>query len=669
MEYKLSYLLKEEAEQQVSLEKAMDLTSLDREELLAKLNHFEYEIDNKNILNIKPVTPGQWTSYYLNISEEVIYDLKILERQLIVFLMILLEENNTSIYHFQHLLKVSRGTILNDIKSLKEMLENFDIEIKYDRSLGYFLEGNINSMLKLARNFISKLLETDAGNFTLHYFISKKNLSMYAQTRDIISNSIRGTNYKLVPSRISEIVFFSIFSRKKLLTNNQTPLVEMSKIKSLSIYPIVLELFVDLFGEVNSDVNLAIYTVNILTVLQGNIREPAFDFLLQLSAEIIHNIEKYAAIQFKNFRELLFNVYNHLVPAFFRIKYDLYLSNVLMDEIQSEYQSIFHITKLALQPLENATKTVIKDEEVGYFTILFGGAINAEDEAELDSENFKALIVCPNGVSSSLILESELRILFPNIDFIASNSIEGIKNISRNSYDFIFSTVPIDTYKKVYIVKPIMKQIEKNKLINIVQSDWLIPGFTVPNIETIIDTIKPYMDLKDGVTEEQLYKVLNRKIYNQFKKEENYGLRDYLVAEHIQFIKSCGSWEQAIEKAAEPLLIEGLIDERYIEAMIQNIYQYGAYIHMGNQIALPHASPEDGVYRTSFSMLVLEDPIEILNNSKFKTKIIFVLAPADSKQHLTALNNLITIISADSNIKKLFQAVDKKQILSVIGKD
>lgn len=668
MDYKISYLLRNNTNQTISLQEAMDVTKLERKELLTKLNNFEYEMD-ENVLFIHPVSALEWTSYYLNSTSDVIYDLEIEERQFMIFLMILLEEDNSSVYHFQDLLEVSRGTILSDIKSLRDILKESDIVINYDRHIGYFLEGNVNNMLKNARNYISQLLETDAGKFVLHYFLSQKQLDLFAETRDTISRYINKTNYNLVPSRINEIIYFSIFSRKKLLSDNNEFIDGLNAIKTLSIYPVIQEMLNYMFGKEISDINVGIYVINILTILQGNIHEPTFDFLLQLSAEIIHRIEKYAAIQFKNFRELLFNVYNHLVPAFFRIKYGLYLSNILMDTIYSEYYSVFHITKIALKPLENITGNVIQDEEIGYFTILFGGAINAESEIELENERFKALIVCPNGVSSSLILESELRILFPNIEFIASDSLEGIKSIPKGAYNFIFSTVPLDTNKKVYVVKPIMNQLEKNKLINIVQSDWLIPGFTVPNVETIIETIEPYISLKDGVTKEQLYRALNQKINIQFEKEDNYGLKDFLTADYIHFEKSFNSWEEAIEKAAEPLLMDGLIAESYIEAMIQNIYQYGAYIYMGNQVALPHASPEDGVHETSFSMLVLEEPVDILADSDFRTTIIIVLASIDSKQHLNALNDLTTILSEDNRVKRLLQASDKQQILEIIGKD
>lgn len=668
MDYKLSYLLRNDVTRKIGLQEAMNLTGFEREGLITKLNNFDYKIDEKNTLFIKPVSSLEWTSYLLNSTSNMIYELEIIERRLVIFLMILMEEDNSSIYHFQDLLKVSRGTILSDIKILRNELSELNVRILYDRNKGYLLEGNIHTVLKTARNYISKLLESEAGSYILHYFISYKSFNLYAQVRDTISHYINQTNFTFVPSRIDEIIYFSIFCKKRLLTANTSPIEEMNQIKSISMYSVVKEMLSDLYDKNLSDGNISIFMINLLTILQGNIHEPTFDFLLQLSAEIIHRVEKYAAIQFKNFRDLLFSVYNHLVPAFFRIKYDLEISNPLMETIYSEYHSVFHITKLSLQPLEKLTENTIRDEEIGYFTILFGGAINVENELELDDEKFKALIVCPNGISSSLILESELRLIFPNIDFIASESLEGIKNISKDSYDFIFSTVPIDTNKKVYTVKPIMNQREKNSLINKVHTEWLIPGLTFPNVETIIEAVGPYVTLKDGVTKEQLYRVLNRKINTQFEKDDTYSLKDYLKADYIHFKEKSDSWEEAVRTAAATLLAKGFIDEYYVDSMIQSINKYGAYIYMGSQVALPHASPEDGVYKTGFSMLVLDEPINILDDPSFSTRIIIVLASVDNKQHLKALNDLTTILSKDNCIQRILHTKNKKEILGIIRK-
>ena len=77
------------------------------------------------------------------------------------------------------------------------------------------------------------------------------------------------------------------------------------------------------------------FTVIFMTVLQGEIQDTSLEFLLECSSEIIHEIERLSAIEFKNYRKLLLDLFYHLVPAYFRIKFDFKLSNVLIDEIKS----------------------------------------------------------------------------------------------------------------------------------------------------------------------------------------------------------------------------------------------------------------------------------------------------------------------------------------------
>ncbi len=120
------------------------------------------------------------------------------------------------------------------------------------------------------------------------------------------------------------------------------------------------------------------------------------------------------AVEFASFRELLMNVFYHLVPAYFRISYSFYLPNVMIDQIKHQYASIYEMTRKALLPLERRIGKSIPEEEIGFFTILFGGEIRKAD-AEERNRKIRAVSVCPSGISSSLILKSELQQLFPMI--------------------------------------------------------------------------------------------------------------------------------------------------------------------------------------------------------------------------------------------------------------
>ncbi len=72
------------------------------------------------------------------------------------------------------------------------------------------------------------------------------------------------------------------------------------------------------------------------------------------------------AVEFDSFRELLMNVFYHLVPAYFRISYSFYLPNVMIDQIKHQYASIYEMTRKALLPLERRIGKSIPEEEIGF---------------------------------------------------------------------------------------------------------------------------------------------------------------------------------------------------------------------------------------------------------------------------------------------------------------
>lgn len=51
--------------------------------------------------------------------------------------------------------------------------------------------------------------------------------------------------------------------------------------------------------------------------------------------------------------------------------------------------------------------------------------------------------------------------MFSTIRFQEAGSIDQLQNISEENYDAVFSTIPLNSKKRVYLVKPLMSQLEK----------------------------------------------------------------------------------------------------------------------------------------------------------------------------------------------------------------
>ena len=84
----------------------------------------------------------------------------------------------TAIVHY------SKTTILQDLKIAEQMVNKCHLNLKYNRSRGYFLQGSEEQILRLATNIILQSSDNLAGNL----------LEKFAINKDIVKISF---NYKI----------------------------------------------------------------------------------------------------------------------------------------------------------------------------------------------------------------------------------------------------------------------------------------------------------------------------------------------------------------------------------------------------------------------------------------------------------------------------------------
>lgn len=407
---------------------------------------------------------------------------------------------------------------------------------------------------------------------------------------------------------------------------------------------------------------------------QGDVKDPSLDFLMDCCSEIIYEIERLAVIHFDKFKKILLELFYHLVSAYFRIKYGLKITNVLIDEIKIQYTELFDLTQLSLYPFELLTKKAIPQEEVGYITLLFGGEILNQKEKGV-KKSLKALVMCPSGISSSAIMQSQLKKLFPQLNFIHAASINEFYSKTfkeKEEIAMIFSSVPVKTSKTLYIIKPIMNQLEKNLLIRQVQEDFLSQDILVPSVNELLDSLIPYIELKKGVTRAQLYKLLQKKINKNLKAkvDDRPMLSELLTKDTVKIVNYQENWQSAIKLVAEPLREKHKIDKCYVNAMIQKVNHYGPFIHIGNGVALPHARPEEGVNELGMSLLKINQPVLLCNNQNHPINLFICLAAIDNENHLRALASLTKILSNKEKLNGLLDAETENDILNIIkGED
>lgn len=143
-------------------------------------------------------------------------------------------------------------------------------------------------------------------------------------------------------------------------------------------------------------------------------------------------------------------------------------------------------------------------------------------------------------------------------------------------------------------------------------------------------------------------------------------LSDLLNKDTIQIDDEADmNWEEAIYKAAIPLLKNKSIENKYVDAMIDSVRKNGPYINIGEGIAMAHSRPENGVNKIAISLLKT-DPAVNLVNDEHKVKLWFVLSAVDNNSHLKVIQQLAELLGNKQVIKNMMSVKSVEKLADII---
>lgn len=145
-------------------------------------------------------------------------------------------------------------------------------------------------------------------------------------------------------------------------------------------------------------------------------------------------------------------------------------------------------------------------------------------------------------------------------------------------------------------------------------------------------------------------------------------IENILNEENVDINVDVKSWQEAIEKVGNLLLVNNKIEGRYIESMIDTVNNMGPYIVMAKGIAMPHARPEHGAKETSLSIITLNNPVEFGNKDFDPVTMVIGLSSVDSKSHLELLSDLSNIMNDEELIEKVKDCKSKIELITLINK-
>ncbi len=603
------------------------------------------------------------------------------------FLALLLDIANTTtttmLYEMEEKLKVSKSTMDEDMRKLRQFLQEYGILVVSLPKHGIVLKGDERTIRSMLYDVINSMTDIDylmgyrdldamntfSDQFVLDY-LDANVIRKIGELYDNVMETYKGEINQVY--RNQTILFLAIWVRR--LQEGNT-LSELSKVRT-EIREGPVRNFVDsicLEFNLYPSLNEIKYTTFIIESFNPKDMNNSFDWVTAqlLAIQLIEHVEKVTKIPFSNRQEDLYEgLYKHITGLLSRSKNDLQVFNPLKDTIKESYTEIYQAITSFKKKIENYIKKPLSDDEIGFLTVYF--STSASQIKQKEQHVYQAVVLCNHGISTGKLLAANLKEQF-NIEIVAVLSTYELAFIDKLDVDLVFTTILIDYQKKpVLLLNPILRDSDKKEI-----KAFLLKNKdkrrTVSNrldaTKLMQDILTLIVDSGGKVTKESYQKV--EKTFKEYQlnintREIQPMLQDILMDSNILLKQECKDWREAITKTAQLLITERVIEERYVSAMIRSVEEYGAYIVVGKHLALAHARPEDGVNKLGVSVMTLKEPVNFGNPDNDPVKIVFCLAAVDSYSHLNIMKNLIELINDEQKLNQLISAQDVNRFNQVL---
>ncbi|CDQ40478.1 BglG family transcription antiterminator [Virgibacillus salexigens] len=604
----------------------------------------------------------------IHITDEYEYQLAESERQYLLMIKLLIENQPSTMNQFIKLTQMSRSSLVKDLKTVRTYIDDYELTLTFTRPIGYQVNGLEENKRKLLLSILSRTI-LQSNSVILHKKIYQL---LFANSqdkiRDMLLTIIHKAESKLhltLTDEMEEMLIVQLLIMIKRIKVGQVVEVDSQEKEVLkqSTYFKASQFITNTLAE-QFEMPVPFNEVCFLTMNLLGLKVHHDDFrnyterelfgLQHVVHRMVSDFQKNACVIFNDREGLEKNLISHMKPSYYRLKYGVPYSNHLTENIQKNYTDIFHFTKQVVIHLQYYVGKPIPDDEVAYISLHFGGWLKKEKKQV--NMNYKAIIVCENGIGTSNMLKTQLESLVAGLDVVAIQSIREF-HINHYNVDVIFSTNYLKEKEiPVIHVAAILTNYEKERILKQINDMFHISSVNKNNTEHLMEVIEEFAVIQDpiGLKTALANLIENRKqLVKEIRKPM---LNELLTANTIQFRDRVSNWREAITVAAEPLLHQKSIRSEYIQAMIDNVNELGPYIVMAPNIALPHARPEAGVERLGMSFLRLKEPVYFSDEEKHRAQLIIVLAAIDNETHLTALSQLTELLSEEEKVTHLIKA-------------
>lgn len=505
---------------------------------------------------------------------------------------------------------VSKNTLQNYIKTLKNIFSKYNLEYISKTNVGVKIIGNEDDKRKcLVENVLSFNFQNYVTGFTKDEYTLFEGIDLDL-LKQIISSKLKKAQIKTNDFNFKNLVihFALMISRIQfdcyINTNN-----------SIIIDDNYTDFINDIADEIEHSFNITISEgekkylyCHLVANTQLNDLADNDNKIKELVEELLNSIYLDYNFDLRNDEILSHDLFLHFKSILNTKSFALNKRNPLLNTIKTNFPLAFDITLTCTAKIFNKPPYILTEDEIGYVSLHIGAAIERCFSGSL--QNKSVILVCGSGQATTRMLEARLNVFFKDkITIVRKASYNEFINYTKRellNIDFVISTIPL-------------------------KSDY-IPTITV-------DFALNNQDI------EAISKFLTSISLNKMKKSNKFFDKNLFI--HLDKIDSK---ESLLKKMCQLMEEQNIVDSNYFDCVMER--ENLAKTNMNEVFALPHPMrlcAKD----TKVAVAIIDKPLPWYRQDT--VQIIFLLAIKQGDQQ--DIEHLYDIFIEIVNNPKLQQSI------------
>lgn len=611
------------------------------------------------------------------------------EREVIIMFSIASPNSFCLAQDFQKYFQVSKSTIDADMRVIREECKCFNITLVSSQKKGLLFNGDEWQIRLMLNNIVNTKIDLLSLVKPSSIYLSKKekviidylNESVLQLIFKTIKKSIKTSgiiNNELYSAQLA--IYFAIWKIRYMngcrIDSKDSFISNYEKRHSQEIVNAFLNKFNinDLEEAERKYLDLMVDSLNLKKKQTFSKYWVKYQII---SIQLINQMEKIRGVSYDKESDLFDNLLQHITAVIKRVTEGVEVYNPVKNMVKKEYGCMFEDIKTVCKIFEDNFGKILSDEEIAYLCMYFYAA--EEKVRELMKSKYRVIVVCAHGIATGRVLAEGLKGKY-QFNVIGILSSYELHTISKLEADFVLKTTETEIeYLPSLLINPILTHDDYEKIQKFIdQHDGFKQRYNTKIIEDdlfeeiVILAKSTSFKLKEDIFKENLKQLLSKhEIETKKKGAFQPMISELLLDRQIKLKVNALDWKDAIRKVAEPLIAEKTIEPRYVDAMFDSVTKYGPYIVIGENIALAHARPEDGVNKLGISVITLDPPVLFNHEDNDPVSIVFCLAAIDNISHLKIMSTLVHLINEEGKIEELSKQeniVDFKKMLFELEK-